>query len=195
MQIPADIIERMLTTLQSSDCFPDAPAMTRSMQTVWNILDDCLHALRLPLYHQRLGKKPAKAADHQAAIQRSLALLGAFAAAIGTKQAIVSTENGTVRSISFQPRPYAMNWTAAYAIDPVELTRSTPREPYSVEIEDMLHLAAKIAHAVSGHNIGQMPDGVTTFGFFDGVLGLQRASAEVIVRPLCGPAKYAAWLQ
>jgi hypothetical protein len=172
VQIPPEIIDAMLPMLQRSELYTLPPPATRPMETVWDALNACLLALRMPLYNQRLRKKPLSLKNHERATQQTLILLAAFAIAYGCKQAIVSSLDGSVRSVSFQPRPFTLNWTQEHAISPVHLTRphinDDPRPP-NVSVEDMLFLAAKLVHAISGYNVGTMPDAVTTFSFYPGV--------------------------
>jgi hypothetical protein len=171
MQIPSDTVERMLPILRASEHFQSLPATNRHHKYLWNALDRCLLGLRLPLYNQRLGKKPATPKARDAVIQQALTLLGAFATAVGTHRAILSSYQGRMQTISFQPRPYEIQWSAEYAIDPVALTRTTPSEPGMVTVEDMLFLAAKIVHAVSGHNMNAMPDATSTIEFLSFTAG------------------------
>jgi hypothetical protein len=170
MQIPAEVAERMLTDLRASPLFALQTSVTnRPYPPLWSAMNGCLLDLRLPLYHKRLQKKPPKPAATNLAVQRSLTMLAAFAAACHMGQgyqAVVSSENGWVTSISFQPRPYGMNWTAKHAIDPPEaVLRAGPRSDLEVSIEDVLHLAAKVVHAVAGYQAGALPDLTATYRF------------------------------
>jgi hypothetical protein len=194
MQIPLDIIARMLPVLHGSERFSDLPVTIRPMTTVWTALERCLLALRLPLYYRRLGKRPANQKSTDLAIQASFTLLAAFAFACGTKQVIVSSADGYTRSISFQPRPFGMNWTVRYAIYPAHLVhRDEPRR--IVTVEDMLYLAAKLVHAISGHVMGEMPDGTATLQFFGDLTVPGLTAAYAVVRPRSGAASHASWRQ
>jgi hypothetical protein len=199
MLIPDETIERMLPYLQLVDDFQDLPVRNRPpMPLLWKILDTCLQELRLPLYSIRLGKKPPSPKDAARAIQRALALLTVFAHAVGTRQAIVSIVDGWPQRISFQPRPFGLNWTADHAVDPVAIPSRWHEAPvfYEVSIEDMLHLAPKIAFAVSETNIGRPLNAVATF-LFERVPGLatdlDHLLSWVTVRPRDGRDWTAHW--
>jgi hypothetical protein len=135
--------------------FASLPAMSRPLDELAFAHEYTLLALRLPLHHRRLRKARPKPKLYDAAIQPGLAILGAFAQQMGTRQAIVRLENGKPSAISFQPRPFEANWTREHALSPEALHDPTtdrlllsdtlPR----VSTGDMVHLAAKIALAVS----------------------------------------------
>jgi hypothetical protein len=166
MQLNPDQAERLCALLRITRPFAHLPVTNRPMTTLWAAMDDALMALRMPLYHKRLGKAPPKSADSAKAIQAGLALLGAFASGFGTRQAIVSSRNGWIDRISFQPRPEGINWTAAYAISPqAPVRRASTAIPYAVSIEDFLHLSAKVIYAVAGYNAGAIPDVTATYAF------------------------------
>ncbi len=164
MDIPDDVIEQMNRQLQDTAIFPRTVS-SRPRANVWRMLDTVLLALRLPLYHQRLGKKAPKPALIDQAIQASLMVLGAYAAASETRQAIVSIQDGALRAVSFQPRLHDISWNLPYLISPEAATRTTDGPRPHVQIEDMLALSVKLVHAVNGANLGKMPDSVSTIRF------------------------------
>jgi hypothetical protein len=129
---------------------------------LWNALNTTLLELRASIYHVRLGKKAPKLVARQASIQKALALLGAFAATLGTRQAIVSCERGLPRSISFQPQPDGLNWTAKHALS---CKHDIPQPIGLVEIHDFMFLAVKTICAVAHYQMGYMRDGTATFHF------------------------------
>lgn len=179
MLIPDDIVNHMLTELHCSDQIT-ITLTNRPMRDLWQAVNECHFDLRMPLYHKRLGKKPMKPANHQNAIRRALTILTAFAAAARINQAVVSSSGGWIRSISFQPRPHNMNWTADYAIDPPQEIEKHHTDGFeAVTIEDILHLAGKLACAVTGYNAGEMPDATATIVFLNVNAGLH---ARVVIR-------------
>src|ERR1700722_5903183 len=104
--------------------------------------------MRLPLYWRRLGRAIPNPAAYEIAVQSGLAILSTFANTVGTRQAVLSSYAGTIISISFHPRPYGVNWTAEHALSQGEVTTMFPHDHgMHVEVSDMLHLAAKVAHA------------------------------------------------
>lgn len=163
MQIDPDQAARIIILLRGTKPYADDTALTVSSHPLWLAWDTALLALRLPLYHQRLGKRAPKPAAQAVAIQRGLALLAAFAACSGTHQIIVSSQGGWIRSISFQPRPFNMSWTAEHAITPTSLVTRTAA--FQVSVEDILHLAAYVTYAISGCNAGQIVDLTATLKF------------------------------
>lgn len=179
MLIPDDIVQHMLVELYVSDQVT-VPATNHPMRDLWHVVNTCHFDLRMPLYHKRLGKKPAKPAAHQNAVRRALAVLTAFAGAARINQAIVSSSAGWIRSISLQPRPHGMNWTADHAIDPPQVIEKHHTDGNeAVTIEDILHLAGKVACAVTGQNAGEMPDATATIVFLHVNAGLH---ARVTIR-------------
>jgi hypothetical protein len=79
---------------------------------------------------------------------------------------VLSSEGGRFTSISFQPRPYAVNWTAAHALAVGDVDKMFHKvHAMHVEVSDMLHLAAKVALAITRCQAGWMVDAVTTFTF------------------------------
>jgi hypothetical protein len=107
-----------------------------------------------------------KPAAYEIAVQSGLAILSAFANTVGTRQAVLSSYGGTIVSISFQPRPQGVNWAAEHALSRGDVTSMFPHDDgMHVEVSDMLHLAAKVAHATCRCQSGQMVDAVTTFTF------------------------------
>ena len=116
------------------------------------------------------GREPFVAGERH--IQAGLAILGAFARAVNTRQATVRIVYGQLAAISFQPRPFAANWNREYALspgaladpttDPLDLTSLRPM----VSTGDMIRLAAKTAMAVAGMaSNGAQADGTVTFAF------------------------------
>ena len=157
------LIARMAEQLLANKRFSDLPAMTRPMNTVWTALNNTLLALRLPIYHVYLGKPAPKRAVREAAIQSALAMLATFANCVGTKQAIVTSHGGHAHAISFQPRPFGINWTARHAIasaDDAQLSHGP-----KVGIDDMLFLAVKVTCAIACYQAGHMAPSTATFMF------------------------------
>jgi hypothetical protein len=122
-----------------------------------------------PFLHRR-AVEPALASERH--IQTGLAVLGAFARAVNTRQAIVRIERGQLAVISFQPRPFAANRNHGHALspgaladpmtDPLNLTSQQP----TVSTSDMIHLVGKTAMAVAGvASNGPQTDGTVTFEF------------------------------
>ena len=177
-----DIAQRMVMKLCLTLPFARLPVTNRPMEDLYNALDQALHALRLPLYWRRLGRAMPKPAAYETAVRTGLAILAAFANAVGTKQAVLSSYGGLMTSISFQPRPYGVNWTVDHALAQGDIhTEFTNRHGIYVEVSDMLHLASKVAHATCRCQAGQMVDAVTKFTFdpHDG-------PASVLVREVSG---------
>ena len=103
------------------------------MNTVWTALNNTLLALRLPIYHVYLGK------------------------------AIVTSHGGQAHAISFQPRPFGINWTARHAIasaDDAQLSHGP-----KVGIDDMLFLAVKVTCVIAGYQAGHMAPSTATSMF------------------------------
>jgi len=170
---------RMAERLLADRRFSDLPAMTRPMNTVWTVLNNTLLVLRLPIYHLYLGKPAPKRAVREAAIQSALAMLATFADCVGTKQSIITSHGGHAHAISFQPRPFGINWTARHAIasaDDAQLSHGP-----NVGIDDMLFLAVKVTCAIAGYQAGHMAPSTTTFLF-----GAAHPAVVVIVREMCG---------
>jgi hypothetical protein len=159
----------MVEILLASPRFALQPSVTnRPFFPLWTALNGCLLDLRMPLYNRRLGKRPAKPIAVDLAIQRGLTVMAAFVEALGLSdgQAIMSSTDGWIKSISFQPRPFGLNWTAQHAIDPPEaVLAAQSRNDYVVDVEDLLHLAAKLVYAICGYNAGVIPDLTATMGF------------------------------
>jgi hypothetical protein len=164
MILNLDQAERICSVLRTTRPFVDLPVTNRPVTDLWSALDSCLMTLRMPLYHKRLRKPPPKPVVYANGVQAGLALVGAFAAGFGTHQAIVSSKDGWIDRISFQPRPESMNWTASHAISPQALVHRSPIS-YEVSIEDFLHLAAKVVYAVVAANAGAIPDVTATYAF------------------------------
>lgn len=60
------------------------------------------------------GREPAVAGERR--IQAGLAILGAFARAVDTRQAIVRIERGQLAATPFRPRPSAADWNREHAL-------------------------------------------------------------------------------
>ena len=177
-----DIAKRMVERLCLTPPFARLPVTNRPMENLWLAVDQALMALRLPLYFRRLGKSQPKPAAYEIAIQTSLAILEAFAATVGTRQAVLSSEGGRFTSISFQPRPYGVNWTAEHALTVGDVDETFHRvHAMHVEVSDMLHLAAKVTLAITRCKAGWMVDAITTFTF-DQYAG----TVSVLVREIGG---------
>jgi hypothetical protein len=172
------IAAAMLDTLRQTVAFQDLAAATgRPHEVLWNAYTQTLLGMRLPLYYRRLRKPEPKPKVYEAAIQSGLAIVTAFALATGVKQAIVRLAAGRIDALSFQPRPFAANWTATHALAPPALhnratdplVAGTPRP--SLETADLLSLCGKVAlllnYRAFGLDIdnGAVTDGTTTFGF------------------------------
>lgn len=158
-------IIRVLAALGTTRPYIGLVTTPKARHQLWRLLNDLLLAQRPALYNERLGKKPLKDSEKVTVIQRTLALIGAFAAVIGTHQAVISTDEGWVRDISLQPRPRGMNWTAQHALSPQQLSQTVPRFDYSVDWDDFLFLCAKAVHIVAGYNAGKMPNTTATIDF------------------------------
>lgn len=165
MQLNPDQADRLCVSLRTTKPFASLPVMNQPTAAVWSALNDTLLALRRPLYHHYLHKPPPKPADRAQAIQAGLALIGAFAALFGTRQAIVSSHHCRIDRISFQPRPEGMNWTGEHAIAPPALVHRASIRQYDVSLEDFLHLSAKVVYAVTDRHAGAMPDATATYTF------------------------------
>ena len=178
-----DIAKRLVERLRLMPPFARLPVTNRPMEDLWQALDQTLHAMRLPLYFRRLGKSQPKEAAYEIAIQSSLAILEAFAAIVGTRQAVLSSKNGRFTTISFQPRPYGVNWTAEHALTlgNVDEMFHKVHNAMHIEVSDMLHLAAKVTLAIARCQAGWMVDAVTTFTF-DQYAG----TVSVLVREISG---------
>jgi hypothetical protein len=137
------------------------PADTpNSQKTLWHAVNEANLAFRQPLYHEYLGKPAPKQKLRDAAVQNGLAILSAFAGAVGTKQVIVTSANGYVRSISFQPRPFDFCWTARFGMAPLEQLTG-----HDVGIDAMLFMAAKTTCAAAHYQWEHMPDATATLMF------------------------------
>ena len=144
-------------------CQIDKPANGRSLGSArsrhsWPCVCRCITVAS--------GALRPRPAAYETAIQSSLAILEAFAATVGTKQAVLSSQGGRFTSISFQPRPYGVNWTAEHALTlgETEMIFHKARGMH-IEVADMLHLAAKVTLAITRCQAGRMVDAVTTFTF------------------------------
>jgi hypothetical protein len=180
------LIAAIVRSLRDTLPFASLPAMSRPLDELAYAHDYTLLALRLPLHHRRLRKARPKPKLYDAAIQPGLAILGAFAQQMGTRQAIVRLEDGAPSAISFQPRPFEANWTREHALSPHALADPTtdrlllsdtlPR----VSTGDMLHLAAKVALAVVDKTEAEA-NGTATFQFVAGKPF--RPMVRVVYRP------------
>jgi hypothetical protein len=183
MMLNPEQVVRINDFLRLTHPFTDLPVMNRPMNVTWQALNDTLMAMRLPLYHKALRKPMPAEKAYETATQLGLALLGAFAAAVGTKQAIVSSRGRWIDRISFQPRPDGMNWTAEHAIDPQNLVQRRPPDPnQNVQIEDFLFMAAKTTYVIGRHQAGTIPDTTATFAFGESTQGYPWV--EAVVREL-----------
>jgi hypothetical protein len=167
MLLTDDQATRINGLLRATRPFAKLPATNqRPMNTTWQALNDTLMSMRLPLYHRSLRKPVPTEKVYEAAVQNGLALLGAFAATLGTKQAIVSSRGRWIDRISFQPRPDGMNWNAAHAISPEYLVQKRASDPnQAVSLEDFLFMAAKTTYVVARRSAGAIPDITATFAF------------------------------
>lgn len=181
---------RILHELQTTGYYPLA-ATNRPMETLWWTLNSVHLQMRNPLYWTRLKKAKPKDIQYQTALQNGLALLAAGAAAFGTRQAVLSSKDGLVRSISFQPRPFGVNWTAIHALDPGLTVEIFGERPYGmfVEVSDILFLASKVMHLITQNQAGRIVDAVGTFLFFREPIG-----ADVVVREVSSGRIYTAAL-
>lgn len=175
-----DIMAARILHLVRTQGFTTSAAISdRPMETLWWMLNRIHLDMRQPLYWTRLKKAKPKDAQYQTALQQGLILLAAGAAAFGTRQAVLSSKDGLVRSISFQPRPFGVNWTALYALDEgltVEIFGERPKGMH-VEISDILFLSSKVMHLITQNQAGRIIDAVGTFLFFNDPIG-----ADVVVR-------------
>jgi hypothetical protein len=173
------LVERIVTQLSLTKPFAELPLMKRPMNTLWNALNRTLLALRMPLYHVYLGKPAPKPKDRTAAIQGGLAFLASFALCTDVGQAIISTRNGHLGSISFQPRPFEFNWTVEHLLSTADNIMHSSGTV--VGVEDVLFLAAKVAFAVGDYPYqpSGLPDLTATITFGPGY-------ANVVVRELHG---------
>lgn len=156
------LADRIVSVLQNTRPFQSMSVTSRPLNDLWNALNSTLLELRGSIYHIRLGKKAPKLAARQATIQKCLALLSAFATVFGTRQAIVSCERGLPRSISFQPQPEGLNWTAQHALS---CKHDIPQPIGLVETHDFMFLAVKTVCAIAHYQMGHMRDGTATFQF------------------------------
>jgi hypothetical protein len=169
----SDTLEGIARALRETHPFHNLPATSQHHQTLWTAYNRTLLALRLPLYHNRLGKPRPKQTAYDEAIQMGLALLAAFAHHAGTHQAIVRID-GNGEAISFQPRPWAANWTAQHALSP-EALQDAERDPLTqhgqrpqVSTADIVHLPRLVALAFikAKHTSSHRASGTATFEFY-----------------------------
>jgi hypothetical protein len=144
----------------------------------------------LPLHYRRLGKSRPKPKAYDEAIQMGLAILACFAHCADTHRAIIRINANAGEAISFQPRPWGANWTAAHALspdalldpglDPLTMHGQLPQ----VSTADILHLSRLTALAFIDH-VGQEPPGEirasATFEFV--TLDDNRPTARLLYRP------------
>jgi len=182
----------ILDALQHTPPFKDLPLTKRPEDDLWMAMNETLLALRMAIYHIRLGKRAPKPKDRENAIQMALALLAAFGYVMKTRQAVVSSERGIARSISFQPRPASFNWTHQHALT-CQMSDFTPAslKHYGVRIDDFMFLTVKTICAVAYYQMGYMRDGTSTFNFGGPANGIW---SSVIVREHRSPRSKSAYL-
>ncbi len=168
-------LEGFLEGLRLTSPFQHLSGQARPTATIWTAHDASLLALRGPVYQKTLRKPALKPAAHDAAIQSGLAVLASFARAVGTRQALVRIDGDQCQAISFQPRPFDCNWTAAHAIAPTDLHHDA-KDPLLdgapltgiasvVSTRRVVHLAGRVALAIA-HRTGDWdPSGQATFEF------------------------------
>lgn len=168
-------LEGFLEGLRMTAPFTDLSAKSRPKTMVWDAYDSTLLALRHPVHHAYLRKPALKPAAHDASIQAGLAVLAAFARGLNTRQALVRIEGDRCQTISFQPRPFGCNWTAAHAISPESL-QGDWKDPLLEGIEStpfgnvvstrkVVHLAGKVALAIAHRTGNWDASGQLTFEF------------------------------
>lgn len=177
MLISDQDLEHMLQHLQTVPSFDVlcADAARRRVPPIWYALDRTLCGLRHALYADRLRKAPPRSAakrrteevELQKAVRSAFHLLEAFARLHETQQVIITTHRGWPCSVSFQPRPWGMNWTAEHAITFADPAHNIPAaEPVcSVTYEDLAHLAVKAVHAATARQLGKAGDMTATISF------------------------------
>lgn len=84
-----ELITGLVESLRRTLPFQSLAVTNRPHEALWRAHNETLLALRLPLYHARLGRARPKPKGYDTAIQAGLAILGAFAHVTGTRQAIV----------------------------------------------------------------------------------------------------------
>ena len=186
--MPSTLVEAIVAAIRLTVPFRTLPAMTRPLDELWHAHNSTLLSLRLPLYHNRLHKPRPRPKAYDAAIQAGLAILGAFARAVTTRQAIVRIERGQLAAISFQPRPFAANWNREHALSPGALADAmtdpltmTGQQP-TVSTGDMIHLAGKVAMTVADiASNGVQANGTATFEF--GTAPGTQPVVRVVYRP------------
>ena len=177
--MPPPLVAAFVEGLRSTVPFRSLPATGRPTEELWSAHNSVLLQLRLPLYHQRLGKPRPKEKVYEEAIRSGLGALATFASLIGTCQATVRIERGSREAISFQPRPFGANWTLVHCIQPVALQVdwTDPMLTYddidgrqtltkAVSTRDIIHLAGKVALAtahLTEHTT--FPSGTATYTF------------------------------
>ena len=155
-----DLAARTLAGLRHTAPYCDLRLTDQPVSDLQQVLNTVLVAMRLPLYHRRLGRPAPPDRAYDAAEQQGLAILAAFASAAGVRQAILRADGSIVRSVSFQPRPEGLNWTAEYAIAPIEKQLAHP-----ISAADVLHLAVKVMDAALRCQWFHAPAGTGTFIF------------------------------
>lgn len=178
----------ILDALQKTLPFRDMPPMRRPVDDLWAVLEETLLALRMPIYHIKLGKRAPKLKDRERAIQMALAMLAAFGHTMKTRQAVISCERGVARSISFQPRPGTFNWTYEHSLS---CQRNFELRTYGVRIDDFMFLTVKTICAVAHYQMGFMRDCTSTFHFGRTANDIW---SSVIVREKYAPKSFSAYL-
>jgi hypothetical protein len=189
----SDILEGIVEDLRATAPFHGLPVTNRPHSALWAAYNRTLLALRMPLYHQRLGKPRPKSKAYDDAIQMGLAILASFAHQSGTHRAIVRINHGAGEAISFQPRPWAANWTALHALQPDALLdpNQDPMTEHGlrpqVSTADVLHLSRLVALAFikAGDEPPLEVRGTATFEFL--VNDWSQPTARIIYRPFGNP--------
>ena len=176
--MPNNLVAALLEGMRQTTPFRTLPMTNRPTEELWSAHNAVLLQLQMPLHHERLRKPRPKDKAFDTAIQSGLAELCSFAAVAGTNQAVVRIEGGAPRAISFQSRPFGVNWTPARCITPAELRndfkdplldtdaingRSTLTMP--VTVRDVVFLAGQVALALARQVEGLRANGVATFIF------------------------------
>jgi len=188
------LLEAFAEGLRLTVPFNDLPATTRPTDVIWITANSTNLALRLPLYHLKLGKPRPKSSTYNHAIQSGLAILASFAHAAGTRQAIVRIAGGERKAISFQKRPASANWTCVHAISP-DLLHSNFTDPLprpdealapagmmaEVSTRGVVHMAGKTALTIL-HSLPEEIDDCTVTYVFDN--GFLRPHARAVLRPV-----------
>jgi hypothetical protein len=199
--MPNPLVAAFVEGLRDTVPFRSLPVTNRPLEELWQAHNDTLLKLRLPLHFSRLGKPQPKQKAYDAAIQTGLAELSSFASVVGTNQVIVRIERGAPKAISFQPRPFAVNWVRPHGISPVAL-QTNWTDPLlthddfdgrithttAVSTRDVVHLAGKVALALARQvEHGTHPSGHATFIF--NPRG-EVPGGRIVYRPLLAGARH-----